>query len=283
MSESLNAIPQIVPGQKIGYHPVAQMFPLIVGDQFAVFCEDIRLHGQREPIVYVVGDDGTWLIVDGRNRYRASESLGVLPDMHEWDGVGSLADYAVSLNMRRRHLTPSQRAAAAVAIKRQFAVEAEARMVAGTRPIEGADDPVQKVGQGKRAPTSRQRAAEACDVNPTYIDDAEKVAEQLAALRRAADHDAGRMHADRSTCRAVRDRGLAVELDANGRHVFDHPVYGERVYESIESGETRLGEAYAPTRFYITHAGRRRAERAADLVGATADGRPVDTSLMEDL
>lgn len=166
-----------MPGRTIGCHAVATRFPLIEGEQFEFFCQDIREFGQREAITYFVDGDGTWLIVDGRNRYRACVEIGREPVLEEWDGIGSLADLAVSRDLRRRHQSKSQRAAAGVSTKQQYAAEAEVRMLAGKPADEAAGgNPVQLVSQGGRAPTSRKRAADACQVNEAYIDIAEKVA-----------------------------------------------------------------------------------------------------------
>ncbi len=49
-------------------------------------------------------------IVDGRNRFNACKALEIEPTFREWDGVGSLASFVVSLNLHRRHLNESQRA-----------------------------------------------------------------------------------------------------------------------------------------------------------------------------
>lgn len=48
-------------------------------------------------------------IIDGRNRYQACVETGVTPHFREWDGIGSLTAFVVSLNLHRRHLTESQR------------------------------------------------------------------------------------------------------------------------------------------------------------------------------
>lgn len=87
------------------FHPVANIFPLMSGDELQGLVDDINLHGLREPIWR---HDGK--IIDGRNRFTACLKAGVTPRYQEWDGVGSLVEFVVSLNLHRRHLNESQRA-----------------------------------------------------------------------------------------------------------------------------------------------------------------------------
>lgn len=85
------------------FHPAANLFPLMNGDEFTALVRDIAEHGQREPIILHEG-----MILDGRNRYRACAELGLKPECREWCGDDPLA-YVVSLNLHRRHLTREQR------------------------------------------------------------------------------------------------------------------------------------------------------------------------------
>jgi ParB-like chromosome segregation protein Spo0J len=98
------------------FHPAAEIFPLMSETEFASLCKNVRERGLIEPIWTFRGK-----IIDGRNRYKACLESGVEPRFREWDGIGSLIEFVVSLNMHRRHLTESQRAmvAARIATMRQ--------------------------------------------------------------------------------------------------------------------------------------------------------------------
>ena len=50
-------------------HPLADLLPLVVGDEFEALVADIRVHGLRVPITLLDGK-----VLDGRNRLRACEA-----------------------------------------------------------------------------------------------------------------------------------------------------------------------------------------------------------------
>jgi N6-adenosine-specific RNA methylase IME4 len=95
----------------VKYHPIADIFPLLQGREFDELVADIKANGLIEPIWIHQG----W-IIDGRNRYRACEKLGIKPEYRIWEGE-DLISFVVSMNVHRRHMTPSQCAAVAVEIK----------------------------------------------------------------------------------------------------------------------------------------------------------------------
>lgn len=95
---------------EIPFHPLANLFPLIEGADFADLVADVRANGLREPVVVYDGQ-----ILDGRNRYRACKAAGVPVRTVTYEGDDALR-FVVSLNLRRRHLTENQRAVVAAKI-----------------------------------------------------------------------------------------------------------------------------------------------------------------------
>lgn len=67
------------------HHDVCTIFPMMSPDEFAGLKADIQANGQREPVWTYQGK-----LIDGRNRLKACEELGVKPRTEEWDGKGSL-------------------------------------------------------------------------------------------------------------------------------------------------------------------------------------------------
>ena len=88
----------------IKFHPLADLFPLMEGEEFDALVADIKANGLQEPVV--VHED---TILDGRNRFMACEAAGVEPTFVPFLGENPLA-FVISTNLRRRHLNESQRA-----------------------------------------------------------------------------------------------------------------------------------------------------------------------------
>ena len=86
------------------FHDLANIFPMLAGDEAKARAHDILEHGLREPITLLEGK-----ILDGRNRYIACLDAGIEPRFTHYGGDDPAA-YVVSLNLKRRHLDESQRA-----------------------------------------------------------------------------------------------------------------------------------------------------------------------------
>jgi N6-adenosine-specific RNA methylase IME4 len=94
----------------VKFHEIADLFPLIEGDEFKLLCGDVKKEGLNHPVILL--DDK---ILDGRNRYRACIEVGIEPRYEKFEGEDPLA-FVLSENLHRRHLTASQRAALAAEV-----------------------------------------------------------------------------------------------------------------------------------------------------------------------
>ena len=86
-------------------HPLAAIFPPMAEGQFEALKKDIAEHGQIDPICILDGK-----ILDGRNRWRACEELGIKPKTQDFNGNGDPLRFIIAKNLHRRHLSESARA-----------------------------------------------------------------------------------------------------------------------------------------------------------------------------
>jgi N6-adenosine-specific RNA methylase IME4 len=103
------------------HHPSADIFPMLGDRELNELAADIRAHGLREPIVLAAG-----AVLDGRNRLRACQLAGVQPQFRTYEGDHPTS-YVISTNLKRRHLSASQRAAVAVEALPELEREAKER------------------------------------------------------------------------------------------------------------------------------------------------------------
>jgi ParB-like chromosome segregation protein Spo0J len=89
----------------LSFHPLADIFPLMEGEEFDALVADIKANGLRELITVYQNK-----ILDGRNRYRACRALGIEPGLTPFTGDDEAARaFVISKNLRGRHLTAEQR------------------------------------------------------------------------------------------------------------------------------------------------------------------------------
>jgi len=169
----------------VEFHPVTEIFPLMEGEEFDQLVASIKANGLEEAIR--LHPDGR--IIDGRNRYRACLQAGVEPHYRTWEGEGSLVTLVVNLNLHRRHLTASQRAAITMEILPKIEAEARERQAATlAKPGERADQREHNIvlTLGDAGKSSRQ-VARFFNVSPTYVEHAKKInnraPEKIAEIR----------------------------------------------------------------------------------------------------
>lgn len=158
-------------------HPFADLFPMIEGDEWEAFKKDIAANGVLHKVVLY--DDK---ILDGRNRYKATEELGVDCPFELYTGTDPLG-YVVSNNLRHRHLNDTQRASIAAEI--------------ANLPV-GANQHTVKEGKQVCAP-SVKKAAKIMNVTPRAVTSAKKI-KQEATPEVVKEVKAGRM----SQCAALK-------------------------------------------------------------------------------
>jgi len=141
-------------------------------DEYAALKADIAAHGVREPMTM---HDG--MILDGRNRYRACQELGIQPPPPRTLGNGqSPTAFVVSANLHRRHLSQSQKACVANNVEKYLAKEAKQRQRkhGGTAPGRKKTVPArlpEVISNGE----AREQAAAIVGVSPRYVSDAKAV------------------------------------------------------------------------------------------------------------
>jgi hypothetical protein len=103
-------IPAPIDYSKLEPHDLAAMMDLIEGAAFDNLCADIKRNGIKQKITLFEGR-----ILDGRNRYRAAQKLGLKLGPENFEPFnGSREDaeaLVISLNMQRRQMTNAQKQA----------------------------------------------------------------------------------------------------------------------------------------------------------------------------
>lgn len=132
-------------------HALAAIFPLMGAADLDSLGADIEANGLRDPVWLYEGK-----ILDGRNRYRACMARDVDPRFETYKGKDALG-FVISKNLKRRHLTESQRAMVAANI-------------AKLKPGE------QSATNGGNSPhLTTAQAAEMLNVSPDTVKDAKTV------------------------------------------------------------------------------------------------------------
>jgi N6-adenosine-specific RNA methylase IME4 len=162
---------QLAKEKLLEFHEVARIFPMMGDEDYNALKLDIVDNGLLEPILTYQGK-----ILDGRNRYRACVELGIEPKFQSWDGNGSPIQFVVSLNLKRRHLSSSQKAMIALEVEKQLAIEASKNV--GGRPIK-KDKPLeifQTVIETQALQIhAAEQAAHLIGTNQHYVSDAKVI------------------------------------------------------------------------------------------------------------
>jgi DNA modification methylase len=117
-------------------HPYCELIPEMTSSEYVEFREDIRAHGLNKPIIVW---QQHW-IIDGRHRDRACEETKTGKRYIAFTGQSEreVLDFIISENIRRRHLSESQRAMIAVEIE-NFKHGGNRKVQAANLQLERAD------------------------------------------------------------------------------------------------------------------------------------------------
>ena len=155
-----------------GVHPAADLFPMMDTVSFAKLVDDIRKNGQADPIVLLPDDR----LLDGRNRLAACQQIGRKPEVRVYRGDDPTG-HVLSLNVHRRHLSPSQLAMIGAESLPLFEEQAKDRQ--GTRTDLSTSSPI---GEEVELGPSNILAAAAVGVGHSSVDRAARVAREAPEL-----------------------------------------------------------------------------------------------------
>lgn len=165
-------------------HPTANAFPLMDPKTYEEVKQDIIANGLQVPLKLRAG---TKEILDGRNRFLICREVGIDPTFEEFDGTEvDIIKHILSLNAKRRHLSPgdlgfatadiaqqliaAQKAEAAQRV-REAGARGRAAMVAKAQGGAGGavPEPLTTLPQRKTAPRARDIVAAALGVSTDTI------------------------------------------------------------------------------------------------------------------
>lgn len=181
-------------------HEICDMLPRIDAKELFELAQDIKKNGQQQPILLLDGK-----ILDGRHRYLACQQAQVVPVFKEYAGSLSPADLVVAMNIRRRHLSASQRAMLATSFAKLHHGQNQMRNIAH--------------------PPSQTEAAQELNVSRRAVQDARVVADGASPnLRQAVVDGVVPVHAAAAKVRAERKATAAKPSPAKAAPVEDQRI-----------------------------------------------------------
>lgn len=225
--------------QRPEFHEAANIFPLDE-EHIDSLADDIRSFGLMEPIELLNGK-----ILDGRRRQIACEKAGITPRYKHVEAADPVA-YVLSLNLHRRHLTPSQMSMVGARAREWYDRQAKERQKASGGDRKSNKSVMANLPQPIDAGTARDHAAKAVGVSGKSIDYATKVlktgvpelvqavdegrmAVSTAAIVASEPEDTQRREATTTSNGKPRTRRYGTgphgeRLPANGVAVVDEPI-----------------------------------------------------------
>jgi hypothetical protein len=220
---------------KNGYpaHPIANVLPMLEGEELNLLVQDIQSNGLRDTMV--LSPDRK--VLEGRNRQNACLIGGVKPRFRLFDpnrdGV-NMTEFVVSKNIRRRHLSPTQRATLAAELIPFLTEELEARDVARQNgdlpPIGGSiGAPENRGGVKPRDPMDQTTDFDAANESQVRGGKSKKATTQAAAMTGAS----------------VRTVERVAKIKKDDPAAFEEMKTGKKSAHAAESGKPSKGSTAA--------------------------------------
>lgn len=155
------------------FHEIADIFPLMSDEEYQGLKSSIEVNGLMVPIVLLENK-----VLDGRNRYKACQELGIDTKHENFEGTYQEAiEFVWIHNIHRRNLTSSQKAICIIEkdeLVKRFRDEAKER-----QKEHGNTAPGRKNTSGNNSTSdsgkTRDKLASIANTNSRYISDAQKI------------------------------------------------------------------------------------------------------------
>ena len=161
------------------YHEIANIFPMMSIEEYQKLKTDILTNGFDESLPIIIYENK---ILDGRNRYKACNELGITPKFRQFNNDDPIG-YVVRTNLHRRHLDKGQLAFVALDIEKEYAKQAKENQGA-RNDIEKPSNLFEIIQKSKEFEPihSAKKASEEVGVNERYIFDAKNIQSKAPEL-----------------------------------------------------------------------------------------------------
>lgn len=183
-------------------HPLAKLFPPMTDSEFSELVAHMKVSGQQSPIVTLDG-----MILDGHHRFKACQKLNLKPIFRELDFLEDPLLFVIGANMRRRHLTESQKA--------MVAAEIEGMKHGGDRTSDRQVVP----GPLDRKPVTRQQAADSVGVSFSSVTRAARIKREAPEKVEAIKRGETTVKAEVAALKKPKKEKLALVLDRFGHEI----------------------------------------------------------------
>ena len=164
---------------ELQFHKYADLFPETDEETVDSIVKDMNENGFRtdRPIILFAGR-----IADGRTRYKCANIVGIDAAYTNFDGTeDELFKHVIALNLKRRHLTPGQRAALATEFLPELEKAAKEEMSKAGKKTTG-----KKQGEGKSNSPSSERTEQSRDKAAKMTGSTGKAVSEMKKIKKEA-------------------------------------------------------------------------------------------------